>query len=390
MPVHSRLSSLNINEKRSNWSLYAGRPREVGKRLSCPNPISFGNDCDLLRVGSQLFQRDEGGNYKEIVGFEDVNTDLTRYFEEHASKNGIIVIARRQNRKKDDIVSDSDVEPIADFIHEWRTGDLSSLYPEGAKMGQRSPSTTSDPDTSSDSEVDDEADDEAGDGYSSGSYDISWSELSSSESNIENSAQESASEGSTEYSSDIEDEEDPSHDSSASLSDNYSDDSRAEIILTHGQLLGDLTGYNENSSDEDGVYGRYPTAQRRRRHQLKIPTPQLGSFRKTNSTRDRLGSIAVLHLGGIKPRQIFHFDYELPVMLYHSPPAIHPFKPLVVWPLCGGDILFVDYQQKTYFIRRVLATTRFSKIQPFLSVCPFANPYQSPPCLHESALLRRW
>ena len=60
------------------------------------------------------------------------------------------------------------------------------------------------------------------------------------------------------------------------------------------------------------------------------------------------------------PRQLFKFTHQLPIMLYDSPPVIHPTKSLVVWPLCGGDVLFADFEGKSYFIRRARTTTRKS------------------------------
>jgi hypothetical protein len=48
-------------------------------------------------------------------------------------------------------------------------------------------------------------------------------------------------------------------------------------------------------------------------------------------------------------------------MLYHSPPVLHPSKTLVVWPLRGGDRLFGDYSENTYFVRGSMTATGLSK-----------------------------
>ena len=58
-----------------------------------------------------------------------------------------------------------------------------------------------------------------------------------------------------------------------------------------------------------------------------------------------------------QPRELFHFDYSLSAMLYDSPPALHPTKSLLVWPLCQGQILFADYENRTYYLRQVAPTT---------------------------------
>ena len=49
------------------------------------------------------------------------------------------------------------------------------------------------------------------------------------------------------------------------------------------------------------------------------------------------------------------FEYSCPLwfMLYDSPPAVHPQESLVVWPLGGGNLLFVDVAAKTYFTRKL-------------------------------------
>ncbi|KAI1371956.1 hypothetical protein F4677DRAFT_463696 [Hypoxylon crocopeplum] len=354
-PMHSTTSQLTINEKRSNWFLYAGNSSNARKSLSRPGPISFSEDFSLLRIGSQLFLRDEESSFKEIPNFQNPRIDLTRYFEEFTSRDGIVVLSRRQNRQEPDVqpgISDSDLGFIMNIMHGWHNESPSTITRKDAEpTRERSCSSLGSSIGSPDSELEDD--------YSSREDDISSSEERLSESDVGNSAEESYSEGSTEHASDLDtsqDEYDGLSEAGSSDSDNYSDDSRAEIILSHEQLLGDLTGYVKDSSDdEDEERGRYAGTQRYR--------PSMPTSRTTKSKNecDRLGSIAVLDLRGAEPRQIFHFDYELPVMLYHSPPVIHPSKPLVVWPLCGGDILFVDYLQKTYFIRRVLATTRFTR-----------------------------
>lgn len=49
------------------------------------------------------------------------------------------------------------------------------------------------------------------------------------------------------------------------------------------------------------------------------------------------------------------------VILYASPPIIHPSKSLVVWPLSVGDVLFADFQANTYFIRKLGPSATHSK-----------------------------
>ena len=69
------------------------------------------------------------------------------------------------------------------------------------------------------------------------------------------------------------------------------------------------------------------------------------------------GSLMIYNVDSEHPVQLFKFSHPLPIMLYSSPPVFHPSKPLVVWPLCGGEILFADFEGKTYFIRKARPST---------------------------------
>ncbi|KAJ0352432.1 hypothetical protein COL154_008569 [Colletotrichum chrysophilum] len=68
--------------------------------------------------------------------------------------------------------------------------------------------------------------------------------------------------------------------------------------------------------------------------------------------------------------RMFRYKHDAPAMLYHSPPALHPTKPLLVWPLGGGEVLFADYEEKTYFTRAAVPTTNDSEFKAgdFLSI----------------------
>ncbi|GLA28115.1 hypothetical protein AnigIFM63326_005683 [Aspergillus niger] len=48
---------------------------------------------------------------------------------------------------------------------------------------------------------------------------------------------------------------------------------------------------------------------------------------------------------------VFHFTCFIKDRLFDSPPVFHPSKPLIVWPLGDGEILFANYERNTYFTR---------------------------------------
>lgn len=56
---------------------------------------------------------------------------------------------------------------------------------------------------------------------------------------------------------------------------------------------------------------------------------------------------------GQSPQRIFRFIHSSPLSLFASPPVFHHMKSLLVWPLGDGEMLFADYENNTYFTRRM-------------------------------------
>lgn len=207
---------------------------------------------------------------------------------------------------------------------------------------------------------------------------------SSEDSASELSAYESCSQGSNEYSSYNEDSAEEEHeepseiknpmeqtaseaeDSSVSASDSASDSSKTSqierAILTSEQFLGQLyaddrssddeIAYYSSDDDDSFVYARpiFPDADKPRQGPG-------GAFHC---------SIGVFSLKSSPPARLFHYEQNVPVMLYDSPPIIHPTRPLIVWPISCGDILFADYEENRYFLRQSRATSSFSKMHPWI------------------------
>ncbi|KAJ0160553.1 hypothetical protein CTA2_7767 [Colletotrichum tanaceti] len=57
----------------------------------------------------------------------------------------------------------------------------------------------------------------------------------------------------------------------------------------------------------------------------------------------------------LKPTRAFHFAYKSKSLLFASPPAIHPSRPIVVWPIGGGELVFAHLlpTEKTFFTRNL-------------------------------------
>ena len=92
------------------------------------------------------------------------------------------------------------------------------------------------------------------------------------------------------------------------------------------------------------------------RHDISVGWRPMSKSR----TRTEKGLLTLYELRAGQPKHIFRFSHPMSVMLYDSPPVIHPTKPLVVWPLCRGEVLFADFEGKTYFIRKARPSTHKS------------------------------
>ncbi|KAK2012798.1 hypothetical protein LZ32DRAFT_677075 [Colletotrichum eremochloae] len=205
--------------------------------------------------------------------------------------------------------------------------------------------------------------------------DSSSDDAYSSSSSDENSACETCSEGSTDVGSDDSEDDDSSSEmGSAAYSDkSYEDDTdeveseteRAEpkaesvtdkqpskgLVANYKQPAGSISELEANLLKEKGTdRPTYPGVPSR--------------FRDPN---DRITASAVVYsITSGQATRLFHYEHNLPAtsMLYHSPPALHPQEPLLVWPLGGGEVLFADFEAKTYFIRAIMPTTSEIRFSP--------------------------
>ncbi|KAF5010745.1 hypothetical protein FDECE_3100 [Fusarium decemcellulare] len=77
---------------------------------------------------------------------------------------------------------------------------------------------------------------------------------------------------------------------------------------------------------------------------------------------DRItATLTVYRANSGQQTRIFHYTHDITAMLYQSPPVLHPHESLVVWPLGGGEVLFADYNEKSFFIRVVIPTKRATR-----------------------------
>lgn len=198
-----------------------------------------------------------------------------------------------------------------------------------------------------------------------------------SEDEDDNAAEETCSQGSTEFDSDEESSDDETDESDASSSGD--NDAPSDVIDEDSSNDSDESS---SSYDEDGYPnpGRKGSSQRRKgtltdgimESNLTFGEGKGQPTRTREKPMSRLSqrksminaSLSVYDIRSGQPVRLFHFQQDLPVMLYSSPPALHPSKSLVAWPLGGGDILFADYMTNTYFIRGAVPNTQDSERYP--------------------------
>jgi len=61
---------------------------------------------------------------------------------------------------------------------------------------------------------------------------------------------------------------------------------------------------------------------------------------------------------------IFRFHRKSETLMHKSPPVIHPFEPLVIWPLTQGQLLFANLVDNSSFVHNIRPSSARSKPPP--------------------------
>ena len=350
--------------------------------------ISFGPDLAFLRIGSQILSVNSGGEYRVIDRLDIISEHPNACFEDITSRGSLLVVASRRTMPeikesrgrepaKVDQSSDKSFQHSENLISDSDLGKDSSATqcrhcsrePDKSNHGSdTSPAKGEDP--SEKDESDSDSSSPSGEISEWNSAEESWSEGSTEVDELGNpmTSSDESSSNSSEAEADSEDE-----------SENPQDDAASDTAVnSYGQL------YEESDSDggdvdfdcgseEDSYDGDYESDwsdDNNQEEDLHFDSDdeerlvRRMAYSRQDMKREakvQKGILKIYELAAGPPTQLFTFTYPLPVMLYDSPPAIHPNKPLVVWPLSGGDVLFADFEAKSYFIRRARTTTRKSK-----------------------------
>ena len=338
-----------------------------------PKVVSFSPDLSCIRFGPRVFVKKETGNYVDLNNLDLMTEESSPYFEHVELQKSNLVLASRtrlsaimpsQDRKKNDKVNK---KPDVDAASKERSKDAST---DESKDQANTPS---------DGEADDESASSSSNPNSSAwnSAEESWSEASSSAdeniapalANLDSSEDESSSANDSET--------DTENDSKSSIKDDSSD----APVATQGVLYGDSSDDGEQNldwldadtdsgddgpgSDMDNGMSAYEDSDGWDSDTDVFIRSYGRSRAKRLGPTGQQGMLMVYDLNHGHPVQLFKFSHLLTTVLDNSPPAIHPTKPLVVWPLSGGDILFADYRANSYFIRTFKPSTRKGMHLPF-------------------------
>ena len=417
-PTLLSTKTISTTSDATNWTSYGSALDEKRKRFGGPEPISFSPNMNYLRIGSQILSKDSNGDYANIAGLDATGGCSPFYFEEITGRGPYVVLATRRrvpevivnqngsgDQRAKETTTDLRVENKIDS-NPARGSALLDLHDGSSKLfksdhrsvtsSQQSPAETSSEDEGNGSESDESLEyDSVDESWSEGSTEtdqsdqVSWdqSDISEDEKSVVDAedgddADGEGEEGEESSSDDVvlsykhlraqsdSDEEEVTFDSG---SDDNASGEDFDIFDSNSDGE-DNFGQGDSSSDDEAPFNRY-----------RAPRPS----RTRSGAKTQQGSLMVYDLTSGHPVQVFKYTHPLPVMLYGSPPVIHPSKPLVVWPLCSGDILFADFEGQTHFIRRAKPSTR-KGWSPSLCSQNILFPltlWNSSTCLHQVSLL---
>lgn len=402
---------------RSNWTLYDSPTWK--KCYGRPVPVSLTSDLQFLRIGSSVFTWSENFEYCPINVFGDGDD----YFEDLASCERYLAVSTRQQAPQNHLITalDSSSALHEEVLAVWmeqinkanskasssrrpttdrgssaahsvksRSSSKTSVISSGLDQVQVEASKKEDVQVELDANVEAQTE--------------SW-ELESGPDSIANSAETSWSEGSTNFSSDGFEDEDQWNDwinervifedFKEQVDDeeqDFADDdrpedgsivSRTDSDLSNEDEIGafDVPGlgflqFHPNNEEEGKSAGSilshysqslYSTSGDEELSEYDHEGEVLDNFlfgrqksRKPGEAR-RI-SIRIYDTINNQQKPVFHFSRYVDRSLFSSPPVFHPLKPLLVWPLGGGELLFADYQNNTYFTR-LLCSSGFGSCQ---------------------------
>lgn len=311
--------------------------------------VAFSNDFQTLRIGTQLYARRGENSFDAIQGAKATSTKRhPAYVEEFARRDNIVILASRFMLNNRILEPFQDAEKIAD------TEDSEDESDSDPEDDYESWSETSSIHSGSDEEQD-------------------WHSSSDSDSDESADAAYSLHEASNSESDEVYDEDE---DVDGAPSDLESLDVETEAIVGRAEdeeeeYACDLEGDVEGESGDQKVFS----------HAWRT------KFRKSRF-HHTWASITIVDTTGTNPKELFNFSRPITFKMYDSPPVIHPFHPLAVWPVGCGDVLFVDFERESHFVRRLRPSTYGSKQLVLIHITfRFVTSLSSTSSIHEMPLL---
>ncbi|KKK13576.1 hypothetical protein AOCH_001026, partial [Aspergillus ochraceoroseus] len=356
-PRLQRRQKLEVDEESANSKLYFDNDdANLNVRLVRAKPIAFDYDARSLRIGSQLHMRDEFGGFHKLNVDENPKDRFPPYFEEFLTQGKhVIVTSRRSAPVPGEGMLDAN-DPVQD---------VNKLFDESWENKKENDFEDSDLPYIDDSSSESSASEESA-SSSSAATGVDWS-----------SGDETWSEASTEVDEAINDENAivifrGYIDSSGTESTEYSpsepeseeeDPETGGLGMTPGSRF--LRGFMDDESDGDDAYILFDESDEYDSDaggELHLRSRYgKARLRKGNKKGGLEASLRVFSISETGLKCIFRLSRELDLMLYDSPPALHPFEPFVIWPMSPGNVLFADFSQKTWFKRKLRPTTTYTR-----------------------------
>ncbi|KAF7302531.1 hypothetical protein HMN09_00887500 [Mycena chlorophos] len=346
---------IKTSDQLTNWRNYVAKRNQetTSTRVSS---IAFSSCNNYLRIGTQLFMRNSNDEYEPIVGFDGLANMHVAGIEEFAVRGNIVAVASRRHARPIPRYTSGLPDDNLEFVG------FDFLRVEGAHRPawiESRHDQEADDEDESESDSDSESDEGGYETWSEGSTELSdtyeydvitpWAgPMSDTDSEPDPYASDDESEGSSKSSvvDSLKDEDQDKDESNTSAPEDKSDSEEEDLppsaVVNWAQFHEDDDDYQWSDSDSDSDA---PRIRKRQPKTYSRSTAFLEIFAK----------------GADGPTSLFHFTKSLPFPLYNSPPVFHPTKSLVVWPLSAGDVIFVDYVAKTYFIRKLRPSTQHTR-----------------------------
>ena len=358
--------------------------REAKGQLEGRKILSATADLSYIRIGSRVFCKNDSDNYRQLPGLDIVSEWPSSCFEDIASRGPYLLLASRKELRANSQPRGRarDRANQVDGAKDKTSSNLGQdLNTSGCVYCSREPSR--DDDNREMTQAEEPSIDEENNSHSS-------TPSLSEESEEWNSADESWSEASTETEPDAEapwkmpdcaDDEycEDSDSGTESKDESVQSDETPSVAAFHsyrrleedsesdGRDINFNCGsdddpcesefdFNDTYDSSDDIEMNSDIEDDEIRYNISVGWRPMRKSR----TRTEKGLLTLYELEAGIPKQLFRFSHPLSVMLYDSPPVIHPTKPLIVWPLCRGEVLFADFEGKTYFIREARPSTHKS------------------------------